>query len=313
MNKNKITNYLFRIILVVSLIFSLNLRETNKSVAYLPTEGKVLGISTIKARGSQDSSEENFEIKKESSPDFSKITAKSFLVFEESSGQDIESNNIQEKLPIASLTKLMTGLIAYENLDLNNLVKVENSFKELTKPILYLEKGDMIKPYDLISSMMVGSANNVAYILANLVAKSTNSNFVELMNEKAKNLSMLDSKFSNPAGFDSESNYSTASDIKKLVLETQKKFLFQSLGKLKKYEFVDSENKTHSIKATNKLVFKNNQVETIKTGFTNEAGGSLVVKFKNGEKKIIVIVLGSADREGDAVQIAEQIFKSYIW
>lgn len=272
---------------------------------------QVLGASIGEIRGAQQIGPEHV-YGKIREPDFSAISAKSFLAYDLSGGQILAEKNGSQKLPIASLTKLITALVAYDNLDLNSYVAVTVHDVLDVSPSLGLSPGDQAKVLDLLNAMLVGSANDAAWALANHIAQATGKNFVSLMNEKAVQLQMDDSNFSNPLGFDSINNYSTAQDLKKAVDQTQQLAVFTQLGRKESYSFRGMSGKLYDVVATNKLVSEYPDIEAVKTGHTIAAQDSMISKVtaKDG-RKIIVIVLGSVNREKDTLKLKDEIFKAY--
>jgi serine-type D-Ala-D-Ala carboxypeptidase (penicillin-binding protein 5/6) len=302
-------------ILCFGIFFFLNLeKKQNNGIAFYASEkGKVLGATLVKARGENLTSEFIEKTSSVNDSAFTNVSAKAFLVYDEKSNQNLALKNQTLKLPIASLTKLLTALVVYKEVDLMDKVVISSSDKFAVEPSLNLKSGDTVLVRDLFDSMLIGSANDAGITLANFVEKKTGKNFVELMNLKAKELSMENSKFSNPIGFDSKDNFSTVDDLKKLVIETQKYSAFVSLGKKTGYTFSSEQNNSYSVKATNKLVFKHTEFESIKTGFTQESAGSLISKVENDSNKIVIIVIGSENREKDTLDIKNEIFKTFTW
>ena len=244
-------------------------------------------------------------------PDLSSISAKSFLVFDLTTGQDLLKKNAEQKVNIASLTKLLTGLVAYEKTDLNKSFTISPKDVLDVKPSLGLKSGDTVKALDVFNAMLVGSTNDAALALADFTNRETEENFILLMNSKAESLGMKDSNFSNPMGFDSQYNYSTAEDLKKLIIETEKLAAFTNLGRRTSYQFISDDGKAYSVEATNKLLTTHREIEAIKTGSTPGAGGAMVTKFKMGDTAIVLIVLGSKDREGDTLKLKSEIEASF--
>lgn len=285
--------------------------ETDPTLAAAP-QGKpaVLGLSDIRGL------EQKIPEPKLAVPfalNFSSVTAKSFLAYDEATGEILAERSPQEQVSIASLTKLLTALIAYENLDMDERVTIQNEDLIAVRPVVGLKPGEVIRVVDLINSMIVGSTNDAALALSNHVAKKLNTPFADLMNKKAKDLEMEQSHFSNPLGFDSWYNYSTAMDIKKLVSATQSKALFALAGRKTHYDFTDLEGRDYTIAATNKLIASHEDIEAIKTGLTPEAGGAMVVRAKKDGHSVILIVLGSSQREQDTLAIKEEVFSKFIW
>ena len=274
------------------------------------TSPKVLGVST-EIRGGESESESS--IKQIGEPDLSDINAKSFLVFDLDTGTEFFQKESRKQLGIASLTKLMTALVAYKNSDLNQSFTITGRDIYKVNPVLGLEAGDQVKALDVFNAMLVGSDNDAALALANFVATSTDENFIELMNRQAKSLGLNNSHFSNALGFDSQYNYSTAEDLKILIQETQKLAAFTNLGRRTSYDFVGSLGKTYSAEATNKLLSQYPDLYAVKTGYTQYALGAMAVKLKIGDHFIVILVLGSEDREGDVLKLRDKINKNFVW
>ncbi len=231
-----------------------------------------------------------------------KIKAKSFLIFNEDTGEDLLEKSSAEKMGIASLTKLLTALVAYNKLSLTEEIQITAKDRFSVYPRIGLEPGDTVTGLDLISAMIISSANDAAVSLANHTEKSTGRKFNELMNEAAKELEMNNSNFNNPLGFDSKNNYSTAQDLKKLVKATQNLGLFRLLGRKKIYSFQDKyASKKFTVNTTNKLLSTTQNLEAIKTGYTENSLGSMIVRIEVNNTKYIIIVLGSKNREQDVL------------
>jgi len=244
----------------------------------------------------------------------SNVKAKSFLVYDVASGATLAQFNEAFPLPIASLTKLMTAYVVYQNSSLStDVVTISQKDKVEITPVLGLLENDHIKSIDLFNSMLIGSANDAAQTLANYVGQELNLPFVELMNQEAVRLGMKDSHFSNPIGFDSETNYSTAADLQKLVNVVERYRTFALVGRERSYDFISDDGNKYYIKATNKLLGGDPEISAIKTGYTDEAQGAMITQINHLGHKFIIIVLGSSDREGDTLHLKRAILESYAW
>ena len=241
------------------------------------------------------------------------ISTKAFLVIDEPTQTVLLEKNSYEKLPIASLTKLMTALLAYEKLKPDEYLEISREDMLSISPTLGFEVGEKLKISDLMESVLVCSANDAARALANAVAKQTDKSFIALMNETAVNLELIGTRFSNPNGFDSENNYSTARDLVKLAGYTQNFAAFKNLGKKTKVELTVENGKIFSCKATNKLVGKNLEIEAIKTGYTPWAKGSIIARVTQNGSSLIVVVIGSEDRESDLLRLSKIVFSGFSW
>lgn len=278
----------------------------------LAANGKVLGTSVVSARGQEIQSSAQ-KIKKESNPDLSRISAKSFIAFDLDTGQTLLEKNPDEKLGIASLTKLMTALVAYKELNLNQTINIEKKGLVNVSPVLHLKEGDRVRILDLFNAMLIGSANDAAQVLAESTEDKTGAKITDLMNSEAGSLEMAGSLFSNPVGFDSVNNYSTASDLKKLILQTQKFSAFTDIGRRNKYDFISDSGTHYKITATNRLLNQAPNIYAIKTGFTERSGGSMATKIILGTTKIGLVVLGSENRENDTLELKKALETNFSW
>ena len=243
-------------------------------------------------------------------PDTAGVKAKSFLVFDLKSGQQLLEKNSNQKFSIASLTKLLTGLVAYQNVDLSHEIILTSKDNLKVKPTLSFVSGDLVKASDVFNSMIIGSCNDAALTLANFVNETTGQNFVDLMNRQAQTLGMVDSHFANPMGFDSAGNFSTAQDMKKLITATQSLAVFKNLGRRTNYQFTSASGNYYSTAATNTLIKSHEDIQAIKTGYTGEAGGAMATKIKIGEREIVVLVLNSTNREEDTLRLREILLQN---
>lgn len=242
-----------------------------------------------------------------------RISAKSYLVYESSTGEIFAEKNRTEKLPIASLTKLMTGYLAYKYLDFGTPITINLNRITRTSPVVNFINGDNVKVGDIFNAMIVGSANDAAQILAREVSSKTKEDVIDLMNKEAASLNMASTNFSNPNGFDSEDNYSTAEDLTKLVQKTQELSAFANLGLTKQLSFSGSKNKIYSINNTNKLILKEPGLEAIKTGSTPKALGSMITKVNKPGNTYIILVIGSQNREDDTLILKNEIVDKIVW
>lgn len=232
------------------------------------------------------------------------ISAQSVLVFDSRNGSLIFQKNIDERRAIASITKLLSVIVALETFNLDDTIEVslENMPENLDWK-LELQEGDNIKVDALLKSMLLSSFNDTAYILANAYPNGGYSGFVKAMNNKAKVLRMHDSMFSNPAGLDNERNYSTARDVGKLVSASLNyKYILEVTGKASANISWNSgdELKSKTIYTTNQLYGVNPYSRGLKTGITKDAGQCFVGYFVYPNKaEIVTVVLGSEDRFTD--------------
>lgn len=253
------------------------------------------------------------------------LRAKAAVAADLSSERLFYQKNINEFLPIASLAKLMTALVTLENYDLDGLLKISKTAIETEgdKGGLILDEELSVK--SLLKIMLIESSNDAAVALAEKIGIQK---FVELMNQKARDLNMLQTKFKDPAGLNG-GNIASASDLLKLT-----KHLFAvwpgmvEITRTSDITVFSADNKiSHQLKNTNRLIEKTPEIIGGKTGYSDEASGCLLIlaqiypaplcsaeKCGTGEKnKIITVVLGSPDRFDETEQLINWLKTAYIW
>lgn len=273
---------------------------------------KVLGVTTVAARGEMLPVVPVMPLARKEVA-VGAVKAQSFLVYDASSGQILAARNSTEPYAIASLTKLMTLLVAYTHVAPEKKVLITNSDTDTVSPILHLVPGDSVQMLDLLQGMMIGSANDAAIAAARATTKETGRPFVELMNETASNLGMLHTSFANPMGFDSIRNFSTAADLKLLIDAVRVLPILDMTGFKTEFRFIGDAGYTYVIKASNKLVGKYSGLLAIKTGLSPAANEAMVTKISYEGHECIFIVLDSPNREGDTLALRDAIFDAYVW
>ncbi len=244
------------------------------------------------------------------------IDAKSAIAFDAETDFVLYEKKSKEKMPIASLTKIMTALVALENNKLDDVVTISESAFNAGERKEGLAKGEKIKLGDLFKIMLVSSNNIAASALAEHASGNV-KDFVGLMNKKAEELGLKDTVFYNPTGLDQESkNISTAYDIAQLVDYSLDKPLIWEYSKIQNATLNSLDGKIkHRIKNTNLLVGKLENVIGGKTGFTDEAGECLALITENPQKKsrVITVVLNANNRFLQTEKLINWVFGNYRW
>jgi len=238
-------------------------------------------------------------------------SAKSVAIYDVKSNIALFENNANEKLLIASLTKLATAGVILKKHSLDETVNVAN-IPALTPETMGLFNGESISVLDLLHGLLIGSANDAAYALAHYSSGSV-QNFVDEMNQFARDLKLSNTHFTNPAGFDDAGNYSTARDLSQLTRYLLKNKTFREIVSKKEYRALSNDQKTvHNIKSTN-LLLGNQEIFGVKTGKTPLAGECLVALSKKGENEILTVVINAPDRFGETQRMIKWAFDSYQW
>lgn len=239
------------------------------------------------------------------------ITASSAAIIDVKTGTTLyEKDSSLKHLP-ASITKLMTALIVLEKCSPQTIVRVDDVQKIGNQ--MGLEVGDQVTVENLIHGLLIKSGNDAAYALASACSDSYD-NFILAMNEKARSLEMLNTRFANPAGFDDSFQFSTAADLAKLARVAIGNPMIAKIVATKSTVVTDvSGNKNYYLENVNELLGEVNGVVGIKTGQSPGALENLITQTTRDDNSIIVVVLGSKDRSSESKNLIEWAFSNYRW
>ncbi len=232
---------------------------------------------------------------------------------------DITSNTIlftqnqHDKLPIASLTKLMTAYIILEEEELNSVVTVSNNAATVEGSQIYLVRGETISVEALLYGLLIQSGNDCAIALAEFNAGSE-ENFVKKMNQKARQLGLNETNFTSASGLD-DAGYSTANDLAYLSMYLLKDEFIRNITSLSSATITgDGGYPTHNLSSTNQLLGSYLNVKGLKTGKTYGAGECLITVAENPQgHEILTVILGSTNRFGETKLMLDWIYNSYNW
>ena len=233
------------------------------------------------------------------------ISAESFIVVDADSGRVLYEENADAKMLIASTTKIMTALVAIEHGSLSDTVTVSDAAAGVEGSSMYLKAGDKIGLEQLLYGMLLVSGNDAAAAVACHIAGDVDS-FVELMNDKARELGMTNSSFANPHGLDDENHYSTARDMAVL---TRAALDNQELAGILATKTVTINGVTY--KNHNKLLWMCDGVIGGKTGYTTAAGRTLVSCCEREGVRLICVTLNDPDDWDDHMTLYDKAFAEY--
>ena len=244
--------------------------------------------------------------------------SRSAILIENTTGKVLFEKNADEKVAIASLTKMMSQIIILEQLEAGKLtwdemVKVSANAAGYGGTQIYLQPGEEMSVEDLFKGVSMASANDAVVALAERVAGSEDE-FVKMMMAKANELGLKNTNFVNPTGLDEENHYSTARDLALIAQEllTHEKILeFSSL--YEDYLREDTANKFWLVN-TNKLIRTYQGADGLKTGFTDAAMYCMAVTAKRDGMRLIAIVLGeevSKTRNSETTALLDYGFNTY--
>lgn len=247
-----------------------------------------------------------------------KINAKSALLMDYDSGKIVYSQNTQERLPIASMVKIMTLLLSFEQIEAGNLNYSDEIVASLNATSMggsqaFLDTNSAYKAEELIKSIVVGSANDSCVAMAEHINGSVEG-FVLAMNAKAKELKMENTNFINCTGLPADGQYSCAADVALMTRELLSHKDFYKFSTVWMFDFQHPGGRFTSLSNTNKLLKAYEGCDGGKTGFTNEAMFCLSATAKRGNMRLISVVCGaqtSKIRNGENAKLFNYGFANY--
>ena len=212
-----------------------------------------------------------------------------------------------ERLPMASLTKLMTALLLSEGADLEAMVTVGAGTVSETGSRIGLRLGERAKARDLFVVMMVRSANDACRALADWHA-GDQVRFVEAMNARARLLGLRDTRFADACGHDAPTQYSTARDLAVLARAAMARPDVAEAAQRRDYAFATQAGRRFQVRTTNALLGRFDGATGLKTGYTPGAGRCLIALAERDGVQVLAVMLDAPDRWWDTVGLLELAF-----
>ena len=239
------------------------------------------------------------------------LSAKSIISYDLTSNRLLYGENIDQPMPIASITKIMTAILILENMDLTKEVKISKKAASIGENSMILETGEVHTVENLLYGLLLPSGNDAAQALAESSPFGI-ENFVHLMNKKAEDLGLTSTRFTNPSGLEGDGRqYSTAKEILILTRYALQNPTFAKI--ISTYEHAIPANGNHKeyvlYNETN-LLTSYPGVKGVKTGYTDEAGMCLVSYLEHNGHKIIAVLLNSANRRSEMKTLLDYSLKS---
>ena len=228
------------------------------------------------------------------------LDATGYLLSDFHSGRILAANSPDQRLEPASLTKIMTAYVVFHelkegNIRLSDEVLVSENAWRTGGSRMFIEVGKRVKIEDLLKGMIIQSGNDACVALAEHIAGSE-ATFAEVMNSHAKRLGMTNTHFVNSTGLPDENHYTTPADIAKVSAASIRDFL-EYYAMYKEKEFFFNDIKQHN---RNRLLWRDDSVDGIKTGHTEAAGFCLVASAKRENMRLISVVMGTKSEEARA-------------
>jgi len=244
------------------------------------------------------------------------ITGKSYLVYDYGSNRTLAKQKANKKKSIASITKLMTAIVAIENMDLSQYVKISNKVNKVGGSKLWIDPELYFRVGDLLEAMLVKSANDCAYSIAHSYNEDHGDDqFEQLMNSKAKELLMYSTIFDESTGL-SKDNKSTVRDLKKLAnYALTKPEIVEAIAKPSS-TITSKRGYTFTARASNQMLYTDSDIFGIKTGYLEEAGHCFIAGSDNSSNKIISVILDAGSttlRFSDSRKLIDWSREVYNW
>lgn len=241
----------------------------------------------------------------------SELTATGIVVLDVDSGVYLFKKNEELRLGPASTTKIVTALVALETYDLDDIVTVAEPAND--GQVMGLVPGERITVENLLFGALVHSGNDAAWALAAHYPGGV-AEFVRAMNQKAGELHLTNTSFTNPVGYDDPAQYVTPLDLSRLAAVA---LATPEIAKMVAIPQITISDVTHTyfhpLKNVNELLGKIPGVGGIKTGWTEEAGENLITLVERNGKRVIIVVLHSADRFADTSILIDWVYNNFQW
>ena len=238
-------------------------------------------------------------------------SANSYILMDMDTGRVIESKNKDAPMLIASITKIMTCILAIENGNLDEVITVDDSVLKSYGSGIYISVGEKITLIDLLYGLMLRSGNDAAIMISTHISGSEEE-FTKLMNKKAKEIGMKNTIFYNSSGLDNNTrgNLSTAYDMALLTKYAMQNETYKEIVKTKKH-MVKTDLKTYVWHNKNKLL-NYDYITGGKTGYTEKAKRTLVSTASKNNINLIVVTIKDSDDWNTHKSLYEKVFNNYF-
>ena len=239
------------------------------------------------------------------------ISAKSACLIEAESGRVLYSKNGSARLPMASTTKIMSAIVALESgVSLETKIKVPKEAVGIEGSSVYLKQGESVTLEMLLYALMLSSANDAAVAIAHAVSGSLDG-FVALMNQRAQDLGLTDTHFTNPHGLYDDEHYTSANDLAKIMAHAMKNEDFAKITATQTKAFAREGTSSFLLTNHNKLLKTYDGVIGGKTGFTKKSGRCLVSCAERDGLMLIAVTLNAPNDWNDHKELYDFGFASY--
>ena len=233
------------------------------------------------------------------------VSAQSAILLDGQTGRAIYEKQADKQSLIASTTKIMTALVICEHTNVLDRVRIPPEAVGIEGSSMYLKAGEILTVQDLLYGLMLHSGNDAAAALA-IYCGGTVEGFAELMNDKAHRLGLKDTHFVNPHGLDSPGHYSTARDMAVLAAYAMQNPIFAKTVSTKTVTIGNRCLRNH-----NKLLWRLDGADGVKTGFTKAAGRILVSSCTREGRRLIAVTMNDRNDWQDHIQMMNDGFSDF--
>lgn len=238
-------------------------------------------------------------------------SARAMCVMEAGSKRVLCDKNSDQKLPMASTTKIMTAITAIESgFDLDEEFEISKKAVGVSGTSIYLKEGEKLTLRELLYGLMLVSGNDASVAIGEKIGNGV-EHFVDMMNFKAKQIGANNTHFQNTHGLDHEGHYTTAYDLALISSYALKNETFMDIVSTKNIQITNDEGKVRYFKNKNKLLFNFDGAIGVKTGFTDDAGRCLVSAAKRDGMTIVCVVLNCGPMFEESAVLLENAFNDY--
>lgn len=239
------------------------------------------------------------------------LSAQSSVLMDCSSRRVLMEQNANLRRGLASTTKIMTAIIAIEKGNLDDIVTVSYKASTVEGSSMWLKAGEKITLRSLLYGLMLNSGNDAATAIAEHIGGSV-ENFAVMMNEKAAELGLKDTSFTNPHGLDDENHYTTAYELGIITCYAMENDVFSEIVNTKRKTIEGLDNGiTRTLKNHNKMLTLYDNADGVKTGFTKKCGRCLVSSATKDGLKLIAVTLNAPDDWNDHRAMLDLGFANY--
>ena len=239
------------------------------------------------------------------SVDAQALSAQKAVVMDGQTGYVLYEKYADDRSLIASTTKIMTALIVCEQSNVLDRVRIPKEAVGVEGSSIYLQEGEILTVQELLYGLMLHSGNDAAVALA-IYCGGTLEGFAQLMNDKARQLGMVNSHFENPHGLDNQHHYSTARDLAILAAYAMNHPVFAKTVSTKQVNISNRSLKNH-----NKLLWRMDGAEGVKTGYTKAAGRILVSSAVRQNRRLVAVTINAPDDWQDHEALMNDGFGHY--